>query len=43
MAEALAWALALVQDIIPYAIVVALVRYSVRAFLSAAFGGRIKL
>lgn len=43
MEDALNWALALVNQIMPYAIVVALLRYTVRCFLSAALGGRIKL
>lgn len=43
MSDALSWALALVEQIVPYAIVVALLRYTVRSFLSAALGGRIKL
>lgn len=43
MADALSWAGAIVSQIVPYAIVVALLRYSVNCFLSAALGGRIKL
>lgn len=43
MENALNWALALVNQVVPYAIVVALLRYTVRCFLSAALGGRIKL
>mgnify|MGYP001081861229 CR=1 FL=1 len=43
MNDALNWALAVVQDILPYAIVVALLRYTVRCFLSAALGGHIRL
>lgn len=43
MTDALAWALAFVEQIVPYAIAVGVVRYSVKCFLSAAFGGWIKL
>lgn len=43
MSDALDWALAFVQQIMPYAIVVGLLRYTVRCFVSAALGGRIRL
>lgn len=43
MSDALSWALSLVEGILPYAIVVALLRYTVRAFTSAAFGRGIRL
>lgn len=43
MAEALGWALVYVEKIVPYAIVVGLLRYTVGSFLSAALSGKIKL
>lgn len=43
MGEALAWAMEIVKQVVPYAIVIGLLRYSVGSFLSAALSGRIKL
>lgn len=43
MGEALGWALVFVKEIVPYAIVIGLLRYTVGSFLSAALSGRIKL
>lgn len=43
MQDALAWAGEFVLQVVPYAIVIGLLRYTVGSFLSAALGGKIKL
>lgn len=43
MAEALDWAMQVVLQVLPYAIVIGLLRYTVGSFLSAALSGKIKL